>query len=288
MTADHIILAHRGLTPPCRPGSSSTRSASSPARRRSSLRISPKRLAVLGRRRGGLRVRVLLRRDRHPGDADRDAAAPGAGRGRRDRRRRSQREMKKQKIALHLNTKVEGMSDEPDGAVTLTLAGRHDGRRSTRCWSRPGGARTPTGLGPRSAQRRARRPRPDRGQRPAPDLGRRALRDRRRHRHQAARPLRLGAGQGGRRADRRAPGADQLARGSGRHLHHARDRERRPHRARGVGAKGARSRSGASRSAPTAATSPTARPRASSRLVADAEHRPGAGCAHHRRQGRAS
>jgi len=33
------------------------------------------------------------------------------------------REMKKQKITLHLNTKVEGMSDEPDGAVTLTLAG---------------------------------------------------------------------------------------------------------------------------------------------------------------------
>jgi len=33
------------------------------------------------------------------------------------------REMKKQKITLHLNTKGEGMSDEPDGAVTLTLAG---------------------------------------------------------------------------------------------------------------------------------------------------------------------
>jgi dihydrolipoamide dehydrogenase len=33
------------------------------------------------------------------------------------------REMKKQKIALHLNTKVEGMSDEPDGAITLALAG---------------------------------------------------------------------------------------------------------------------------------------------------------------------
>jgi dihydrolipoamide dehydrogenase len=34
-----------------------------------------------------------------------------------------EREMKKQKIALHLNTKVDAMRDEPDGAVTLTLAG---------------------------------------------------------------------------------------------------------------------------------------------------------------------
>ena len=33
------------------------------------------------------------------------------------------REMKKQKIAVHLDTKVEGLKDEPDGAVTLTLAG---------------------------------------------------------------------------------------------------------------------------------------------------------------------
>ena len=33
-----------------------------------------------------------------------------------------EREMKKQKIALHLDTKVEGMSDGPDGAVTLKLA----------------------------------------------------------------------------------------------------------------------------------------------------------------------
>jgi dihydrolipoyl dehydrogenase len=34
-----------------------------------------------------------------------------------------ERELKKQRIALHLNTKVEGTGDEPDGAVTLTLAG---------------------------------------------------------------------------------------------------------------------------------------------------------------------
>ena len=34
-----------------------------------------------------------------------------------------EREMKKQKIALHMGTKVEGMSDGPDGAVTLALAG---------------------------------------------------------------------------------------------------------------------------------------------------------------------
>src|SRR5207249_503958 len=34
-----------------------------------------------------------------------------------------EREMKKQKITLHLGTKVEGVRDEPDGAVTLTLAG---------------------------------------------------------------------------------------------------------------------------------------------------------------------
>ena len=34
-----------------------------------------------------------------------------------------EREMKKQKIALHLNTKVEGMRDNPDGSLTLTLGG---------------------------------------------------------------------------------------------------------------------------------------------------------------------
>src|SRR5207244_1843400 len=34
-----------------------------------------------------------------------------------------ERELKKQKIALHLNTKVEGVRDEADGAVTLTLPG---------------------------------------------------------------------------------------------------------------------------------------------------------------------
>ncbi len=34
-----------------------------------------------------------------------------------------ERELKKQKIALHLNTRVEGTKDEPDGAVTLSLAG---------------------------------------------------------------------------------------------------------------------------------------------------------------------
>ena len=34
-----------------------------------------------------------------------------------------EREMKKQKIAIHLGTKVEGMSDGPDGAVTLALQG---------------------------------------------------------------------------------------------------------------------------------------------------------------------
>ena len=34
-----------------------------------------------------------------------------------------EREMKKQKIDLNLNTKVEGMKDGPDGAITLALAG---------------------------------------------------------------------------------------------------------------------------------------------------------------------
>jgi dihydrolipoyl dehydrogenase len=34
-----------------------------------------------------------------------------------------EREMKKQKIALHLGTKVDELRDEPDGAVTLTLGG---------------------------------------------------------------------------------------------------------------------------------------------------------------------
>jgi len=34
-----------------------------------------------------------------------------------------ERELKKQKIALHLDTRVDGLRDEPDGAVTLTLAG---------------------------------------------------------------------------------------------------------------------------------------------------------------------
>ncbi len=34
-----------------------------------------------------------------------------------------EREMKKQKIALHLGTRVEGVSDGPEGAVTLALAG---------------------------------------------------------------------------------------------------------------------------------------------------------------------
>jgi dihydrolipoamide dehydrogenase len=34
-----------------------------------------------------------------------------------------EREMKKQKIALHLNTKVENRKDNPDGSITLTLAG---------------------------------------------------------------------------------------------------------------------------------------------------------------------
>jgi dihydrolipoamide dehydrogenase len=34
-----------------------------------------------------------------------------------------ERELKKQKIALHLNTRVEGVKDEPDGGVTLTLPG---------------------------------------------------------------------------------------------------------------------------------------------------------------------
>jgi dihydrolipoamide dehydrogenase len=34
-----------------------------------------------------------------------------------------ERELKKQKITLHLDTRVEGASDEPDGAVTLRMAG---------------------------------------------------------------------------------------------------------------------------------------------------------------------
>src|SRR5262249_22476398 len=34
-----------------------------------------------------------------------------------------EREMKKQKIAIHLNTKVEGVKDEADGALTLALPG---------------------------------------------------------------------------------------------------------------------------------------------------------------------
>jgi len=34
-----------------------------------------------------------------------------------------EREMKKQKIALHLGTKVDELKDEPDGSVTLTLGG---------------------------------------------------------------------------------------------------------------------------------------------------------------------
>src|SRR5206468_5776566 len=34
-----------------------------------------------------------------------------------------ERELKKQKIALHLNTKLEGIRSEPDGAVTLVLPG---------------------------------------------------------------------------------------------------------------------------------------------------------------------
>jgi len=34
-----------------------------------------------------------------------------------------EREMKKQKIALHLGTKVEGMKDNADGSITLTLSG---------------------------------------------------------------------------------------------------------------------------------------------------------------------
>jgi dihydrolipoamide dehydrogenase len=34
-----------------------------------------------------------------------------------------EREMKKQKIALHLGTKVEDRKDNPDGSITLTLAG---------------------------------------------------------------------------------------------------------------------------------------------------------------------
>ena len=34
-----------------------------------------------------------------------------------------EREMKKQKIAVHVNTKVEALKDEPDGALTLTLGG---------------------------------------------------------------------------------------------------------------------------------------------------------------------
>jgi dihydrolipoamide dehydrogenase len=34
-----------------------------------------------------------------------------------------ERELKKQKIALHLNTRVEGVRDDPDGAVTMALAG---------------------------------------------------------------------------------------------------------------------------------------------------------------------
>jgi dihydrolipoamide dehydrogenase len=33
------------------------------------------------------------------------------------------REMKKHRVAIHLGTKVEGLKDEPDGAVTLTLTG---------------------------------------------------------------------------------------------------------------------------------------------------------------------
>jgi dihydrolipoamide dehydrogenase len=34
-----------------------------------------------------------------------------------------EREMKKQKIEIHLNTKVEGVKDRPDGALALTLTG---------------------------------------------------------------------------------------------------------------------------------------------------------------------
>jgi dihydrolipoamide dehydrogenase len=130
-----------------------------------------------------------------------------------------EREMKKQKIAIHLDTKVEGMKDGADGALDARRCrrqDRHGGHRAGR--DRPAPVhRRPR---PRGARRRARRPRQDRGERPAPDLGAGSLRDRRRHRHQAARALRLRAGQGGGRGDRRASGADQLARGAGRHLHH--------------------------------------------------------------------
>ena len=54
------------------------------------------------------------------------------------------------------------MKDGPDGAITLTLARRQDGRGGHACWSRPAAGRTPSGLGLEALGRRARRPRQDR------------------------------------------------------------------------------------------------------------------------------
>ena len=88
------------------------------------------RITHLTRQRSGSRCRgaglfgtefACFSRDRTQVTRSRCAAA-GSGRGRRDRDA-LERELKKQKIDLHLGTKVDSLNDGGNGAVSLTLAG---------------------------------------------------------------------------------------------------------------------------------------------------------------------
>ena len=121
LTADHIILA-TGASATMPPGFKVDRERIITSEEALSLSQQPQRLAVLG---GGVvssefacffaaigtQVTLIEMLPRLVPAEDDEIADTLA------------REMKKQKIALHLNTKVESMSDEPDGAVTLTLSG---------------------------------------------------------------------------------------------------------------------------------------------------------------------
>ena len=121
LTADHIIVA-TGAYATLPPGFALDRERVITSEQALSLSQQPRRLAILG---GGVvgtefacffaaigtQVTLIEMLPRLvPAEDDEIAVA-------------LERELKKQKIALHLDTRVDGMSDEPDGAVTLKLAG---------------------------------------------------------------------------------------------------------------------------------------------------------------------
>jgi dihydrolipoamide dehydrogenase len=121
LTADHVILA-TGAEATMPPGFALDGERVITSQQALDLTRQPKRLAVLG---GGVvgtefacffaaigtQVTLIEMLPRLV-PAEDDEIAQGL-----------EREMKKRKIAIHTGTKVEGLADGPEGAVTLTLAG---------------------------------------------------------------------------------------------------------------------------------------------------------------------